>query len=189
MNSKVLRKKRKKLKLINKISQILFKNSLKVLDGRFKIYMSLYIIYLKFIGVRVEGIPKYISSDLKIDSSDYEVISIGNNVVISSEVRLLTHDYSVDKALEHLSYKSTEVRKILPITIQDDSFIGLRCTILPGVIVGKGSIIGSGSIVTKNVEEYTVVAGNPAKKINTIENYYKKVINDYEKSPQYFYAE
>ena len=52
-----------------------------------------------------------------------------------------------------------------PIIIEDDVWIGSRVTILPGVKIGKGSIIGAGSVVTKDVAPYTIVGGNPAKEI------------------------
>lgn len=50
-----------------------------------------------------------------------------------------------------------------PVLIEDDVWIGARVIILPGVKVGKGSVIGAGSVVTKDVMPYTVVGGNPAR--------------------------
>lgn len=49
--------------------------------------------------------------------------------------------------------------------IGNDVWIGCNCVILPNVIIGDGAIIGAGSIVTKDVDPYTIVAGNPAKKV------------------------
>jgi serine acetyltransferase len=54
-------------------------------------------------------------------------------------------------------------------------FIGLNAIIMPGVNVGDGAIIGAGSVVTKDVEPYTVVGGNPAKFICTVKDYIKRV--------------
>jgi acetyltransferase-like isoleucine patch superfamily enzyme len=48
------------------------------------------------------------------------------------------------------------------VVIEDDVWIGSRATILKGVKIGKGSVVASNSVVTKNVEPYTLVAGNPA---------------------------
>lgn len=50
-----------------------------------------------------------------------------------------------------------------PVVIEDDVWIGSRVTILPGVIVGRGCVIGASSVVTKSCPPYSVVAGNPAK--------------------------
>lgn len=52
-----------------------------------------------------------------------------------------------------------------PVVIDDDVWIGSRVTILPGVHIGKGSIIGAAAVVTHDVEPYTIVGGNPAKLI------------------------
>ncbi len=54
--------------------------------------------------------------------------------------------------------------------IKKKAKIGANCTILPGIIIGRNSLIGAGSVVTKDVKDNTVVAGNPAKVINDISN-------------------
>ena len=51
--------------------------------------------------------------------------------------------------------------------IEDDVWVGARALILPGVKIGKGSVIAAGSVVAKNVEPYSIVAGNPAKLIRS----------------------
>ena len=51
------------------------------------------------------------------------------------------------------------------IEIKDYAWLASRCTILPGVTIGKGAVVATGAIVTKNVPDYTIVAGVPAKKI------------------------
>jgi maltose O-acetyltransferase len=50
-----------------------------------------------------------------------------------------------------------------PVRIEDDVWIGARAIILPGLTIGKGAIIGAGSVVTKDVPPYAICAGNPAR--------------------------
>jgi acetyltransferase-like isoleucine patch superfamily enzyme len=83
-------------------------------------------------------------------------LSIGNNVNISSYTILETgsHDLSTFEA------------RFKPIVICDHVWIGTRSTVLQGVEIGEGAVVAAGSVVTRNVAPYTVVAGVPAKKIS-----------------------
>jgi galactoside O-acetyltransferase len=60
-------------------------------------------------------------------------------------------------------YKDWSVVKSAPVIIKDKAWIGFNSIILKGVTIGEGSIVGAGSVVTKDVPDYAVVAGNPAK--------------------------
>ena len=60
--------------------------------------------------------------------------------------------------------------KSAPVVIEDNAWIGEYAAILKGVTVGKGSIVASHAVVTKDVPPYTIVAGNPARVVKTIEN-------------------
>ncbi len=59
-------------------------------------------------------------------------------------------------------------------TLKDGVIVGGNVTILPAITIGKGAVIGAGSVVTKNISPYTVVAGNPAKPILTRKEYDRK---------------
>ncbi|MGC8751800.1 DapH/DapD/GlmU-related protein, partial [Hydrotalea sp.] len=61
------------------------------------------------------------------------------------------------------AYKNWEKVKSSPIKIADKAWIGFNVIILKGVTIGEGAIVGAGSVVTKDVPPYAVVAGNPAK--------------------------
>jgi putative colanic acid biosynthesis acetyltransferase WcaF len=52
-----------------------------------------------------------------------------------------------------------------PIVVGEDAFIGVRALVLPGVVIGEGAIVGGGSVVTRDVPPWTIVAGNPARPI------------------------
>lgn len=84
-------------------------------------------------------------------------IDIGDSVSISPECYLisLTHDLN---ASDFTAYGKRVI-------IDDYAWIGARCTILPGVHLSKGCVVGAGSVVTKSVSEFTIVAGIPAAKI------------------------
>jgi acetyltransferase-like isoleucine patch superfamily enzyme len=62
----------------------------------------------------------------------------------------------------------SEPAKTAPVTIEDDVFIGMNCLILKGVTLGRGSVIGAGSVVTKDVPPHTMVAGNPVRFIGDV---------------------
>jgi len=55
--------------------------------------------------------------------------------------------------------------------LEDDCWLGTGVIILPGITIGKGAIVGAGSIVTKNVPPFTVFVGNPAKFVKQIESF------------------
>lgn len=87
---------------------------------------------------------------------------IGNNVVlgIGSQVLGLTHNYEdLEIPIKYQGVTGTKV------VIEDDVWIGGNCVIIQGVKIGKHSLVAAGSVVTKDVEPYTIVAGNPAKPI------------------------
>jgi maltose O-acetyltransferase len=85
-------------------------------------------------------------------------ISIGNNVDLAPEVMVLTASHDPDDG-EH--FGGIE----LPVVIEDYAWIATRAIILPGVRVGRGAVVGAGSVVTKDVAQQWIVAGNPARPI------------------------
>lgn len=84
-------------------------------------------------------------------------LKIGNNVSIAGEVRIYTMEHDIDDP--HFAEIGA------PVVIDDYVVIGTRVTILPGVHIGKGAVIASGAVVTKDVEPYSVMGGVPAKEI------------------------
>lgn len=103
------------------------------------------------------------------------LIEIGNNVTIGPNVSLITHDGS-SRLFRHNFPDMNPIfgNKFSPIRIFDNCFIGANSIILPGVTIGSYSIIGAGSVVTKDVPSRSVVAGNPAKIIYTLDQYIEK---------------
>lgn len=87
-------------------------------------------------------------------------ITIGKNVGIGPCVKVLTSVHSEEGTSKPILFSSLDFKEV---SIGDDSDIGIGSIILPGVKIGKGAQIGAGSVVTKDVEDYAVVAGSPAK--------------------------
>lgn len=90
-------------------------------------------------------------------------ITIGKDVMMGPEVIIYTQNHAFDRTDIPMMYQGGTEEK--PVIIDDDVWIGRRVIIMGGVHVGKGSIIGAGAIVTKDIEPYSVVGGVPAKVI------------------------
>jgi maltose O-acetyltransferase len=97
------------------------------------------------------------------DNAWLGAVKIGDNVMMAPNVTILSRNHVFEDKLIPMSKQG--VTEDNPVIISDDVWIGTRAIILPGVTIGKGSIIGAGAVVTKNVPEYTIVAGNPARVI------------------------
>lgn len=89
-------------------------------------------------------------------------IQIGNNVLIgpNTVIRSSNHNFKKNSLINSQKHLNGLI------IIEDDVWIGANVVILPNVVIKKGAVIGAGSIVTKSVDEYIVVGGNPAKKIS-----------------------
>lgn len=84
-------------------------------------------------------------------------LTIGNHVDIATDVMIYNAEHDV---------RDPNFRAICaPVVIEDYVFIGPRAIILPGVTIKRGAVVGAGAVVTKDVEEYSIVAGVPAKQI------------------------
>ena len=88
-------------------------------------------------------------------------VTIGEHVMMGPEVYIYTQNHrhdSIDKTMDSQGFEEEK-----PVIIGNDVWIGSRVTILPGVRIGNGAILGADSVITKDVPDYTIVAGNPAK--------------------------
>lgn len=89
-------------------------------------------------------------------------ITIGNDVMMAPEVIILTGSHRYDRTDIPMSKQGSFDR---PVIIEDDVWIGTRAIILPGVRIGKGSIIGCAAVVTSDVSPFSIVGGIPARVI------------------------
>jgi maltose O-acetyltransferase len=99
--------------------------------------------------------------ECKFDGVYPWLITIGNDCTLSG-AEILTHD---DSAVLHIGR-----RQVGPVRIGNGVFVGRGSIILPGVTIGSNSIIAAGSVVTKDVPEGAVVAGNPAQVITHVDD-------------------
>ena len=103
---------------------------------------------------------------------DNNRIDIGNRVLIASDVKMYTATHSTNPAVRNHSdnpnpafWCNTYSR---PIRIEDEVWIGGGAIILPGVTIGKGSVVGAGAVVTRDIPPYSIAVGSPARVIKNI---------------------
>lgn len=86
---------------------------------------------------------------------------IGASVLMGPNVTIITQNHKHDRVDIPIRLQGYELIK--PVTINDDVWIGRNVLIMPGVTIGSGTIIAAGAVVTKDVPEYTIVGGVPAR--------------------------
>lgn len=104
-----------------------------------------------------------------IDPVFPNLITIGHNCTLT-DATIVAHD---DSLILHLGYT-----RVAPVTIGDSVFIGRGAIVLAGVAIGSRSIVGAKSVVTRDVPEGSVVAGNPARVIATIDEFLERAKAD-----------
>lgn len=90
-------------------------------------------------------------------------IYIGHHVMIAPNVTITATGHPV-----HPELRKNGTQFSIPVRIEDDVWIGANVVILPGVTIGKNSVIGAGSVVTKNIPENVVAVGNPCRVLREI---------------------
>lgn len=121
-------------------------------------YLSAYQAYIHI------GIQTKINRNVMINASNSGHIEIGENCLIGPNVviRSANHIYEDRSSLIN---QQGHIGK--PIIVEDDVWIAANVTITAGVTIKKGSVIAAGSVVTKSFDEYSIIAGLPAKKIGS----------------------
>lgn len=114
----------------------------------------------------------YSPNQTYIDTQRGHMLHIGNYCKITRNVTILTHDYSRGVCSNLEGYGNTGEAGYT--YIGDNVFIGVNATILMGAHVGDNSVVGAGAVVTGSFPDNVVIAGNPARVVCTVEEYYKK---------------
>jgi acetyltransferase-like isoleucine patch superfamily enzyme len=132
--------------------------------------------YWRHLGVRI-GSDCEILIPLMGFGTEPWLIEIGSNVTVAPKVSFITHDASTRLFRHQLSHTNQLFgNEFGTIRILNSCFIGMNAIILPNVTIGPNAIVGAGSVVTKSVPPNTIVAGNPAKSICSLDEYSQKCI-------------
>jgi len=94
---------------------------------------------------------------------DYAPVYFGEHITIGPDVKIITSWHELD---------NLNIVKAKPIIIEDNVWITMNAIILPGVVIGKNSIVGAGAVVTKSVPANSLIAGNPAKVVKYLSRDY-----------------
>ena len=132
-----------------------------------------YVGYLRKIGVEVGEKTAFMEPNINcVDITSPQFISIGNNVCVSGGVRILAHDYSYSVP----AYAFGEAyRSQMKTVIGNNVFVGAGSIILMGCAIGDNTIIGAGSVCKGEIQGNSVYAGNPCKKICSLNEYQEKL--------------
>lgn len=128
-------------------------------------YSKVRVLAMRKLGYKV-GKDVYFPSDLIITQNlvdNQAEVVLGDRVSIAPRVMLLALSHPNASSIRNSIDTSRHT-----ITICDDVWIGAGAIILNGITIGKGAVVGAGAVVTKDIDPYTIVVGNPAKKIKEI---------------------
>lgn len=106
------------------------------------------------------GISIGSGSGLGVNCYVHGPLRIGDNVMMGPEVTILTHTHNIERTDIPMGQQGMRVAEVV---VGNDVWIGMRVVIMPGVKVGNGAVIGSCAVVTKDVPDFAVVGGVPAK--------------------------
>ena len=99
----------------------------------------------------------------------YSEITIGASCLIAANCQIIDGS-GHEMGFEDLERRMQTSARGLPIVIEDHVWIGANCIVLPGVRIGRGAVVGAGSVVTKDVPPMAVAAGNPARVVRQFED-------------------
>lgn len=149
------------------------------IDIRGKKYISVAKGFTTGVGCRIEAYPKNEETTLffgeNFQMNDYvhitamEKVQIGNNVLLASKIYISDCSHGSYAGDENDSHPDTrpDTRPLFskPVVIEDNVWLGEFVSVLPGVTIGKGTIVGANSVVSKSLPPYVIAVGTPAKPI------------------------
>jgi len=118
-------------------------------------------------GVEI-GIDVFISIGLVVLDNYQPIVRIGDRVDFGNYVSLVAASSPDHSLLRHHPEVANSCIATLPISIEDDVWVGSGAIILPGITIGEKSIVGAGAVIREDVPPYSVVAGVPGRIIRTL---------------------
>jgi acetyltransferase-like isoleucine patch superfamily enzyme len=126
--------------------------------------------YLRRRGARI-GVHATLLNRVEDFGTEPWLVEIGSRVTVAAGVLFLTHDGASRVSRHRIEGGSPFGNRFGTIRILDNSFVGARSTLLPGITIGPDSIVGAASVVTHDVPARTVVAGHPARPMADLDDY------------------
>ncbi len=119
------------------------------------------------LGVRIGQDCRLLAVTPATFGSEPYLVNIGDHVTVTEGVRFITHDGGV------WVFRETEpdLDVVAPIYVEDNVFLGLRAIVLPGVRIGRNSVVAAGAVVAHDVPPNSVVGGVPARHLKSVEEY------------------
>ncbi len=108
-------------------------------------------------------------SDLGVRCQINGPVTIGDYVMMGPDCIIHTQNHKIDDLTRPMQQCGFD--EVKPVTIGNDVWIGSRVTILPGVTIGNGCVIGAGAVVTKDIPDYSIAGGVPAKIVKNRKNH------------------
>lgn len=144
-----------------------------------KLYMASSIPLMRKLGFKINGRPLYVSATVSFDGADYSLVELNQDCVISSGVRVLTHDFSISRpaiARGLLKREDSEWSIRKPVVIGRNAFVGARSILLPGTVIGENCILGAGSVARGKLDDGGIYIGNPCERIMSSDDYLDKFL-------------
>ncbi len=145
-----------RLRVLHKIAKVCHPSALRIALHRLR-------------GVEI-GKGVFIGEGVHFDDTAPELIKLSDGVRIAAFTVILTHKRDICNHYKK-GMKAVDVpKKYAEVFLEEDVQIGTRAIIMPGVKIGKGSIVGAGAVVCKDIPEYSLVVGVPAEIVKTFED-------------------
>jgi acetyltransferase-like isoleucine patch superfamily enzyme len=129
--------------------------------------------YLRRQGMRIGDFTTILNDPPNFGTEPW-LIEIGSRCAVAAGAVFITHDGSSRVFRGNIEGSSAFGNDFGPIRVRDNSFVGLRATLLPGVTIGPFSVVAAGSVVNRDVPPGTVAAGVPARVVCTLDEYVEK---------------